>query len=54
VRSGIIIVVALGLAAGAGWVWLNNAPGAATQSHEEISSEDHERLREVLRDEGTQ
>lgn len=47
-----IVVVALALAAGAGWLWINDAQSMANESHDEISAEDRERLREVLREEG--
>ena len=52
-----IVVVALALAAGAGWLWINEGDVrgiGANPSHDEIPSEDRERLREVLREEGVQ
>ena len=57
VRRGIVVLLALGLAGVAGWLWMSGgareALGESPESHAEITPEDREALREVLREEGT-
>ncbi len=55
-RSGIIVVVALALAGCAAWLWMNGddsrrVQGDGRESHGEVSPEDRERLREILKEE---
>ena len=55
-RRGIALLLALALAGVAGWLWLSDGSrallGDGRESHAEISPEDREALREVLREEG--